>query len=53
MIVWCKENIGSGGWSFKEPTPDWSWSVKRIFGHTTFMFIDHSNFLKFKEQWKL
>lgn len=56
MVDWCKENIGPGGWD-ESPAllfPDrhkWIWTVRCMFGYTTFVFTDATDGKKFKDEW--
>ena len=54
MVVWCRENIGSGGWVFANPD-DWEegrkWAISSQFGNTTFYFNDDKDATMFTLRW--
>ena len=56
MELWCRENIGPGGWSYDSPTV-WEglepkvWIMDSAFGTTTFTFKDEKKAAWFALRW--
>jgi hypothetical protein len=56
MEQWCKDNIGSGGWTYSSPTTwegmgDKIWIMHSMFGNTTFAFKNERHYTWFILRW--
>jgi hypothetical protein len=55
MEEWCRDNIGSGGWTQMREVTDWTalgkWRMHSMFGNTTFIFKDTKDYTMFLLRW--
>ena len=55
MIAWCKENTGTGGWTWDTPK-SWEgldkWVVHSAFGTTVFCFKEEADASMFILRWE-
>ena len=56
MEKWCKENVGTGCWTFGkartwEGMGDNLWTIDSMFGNTTFSFKDEKDYTWFVLRW--
>jgi len=50
MEQWCYANIGKGGWR-PRPADGGLWSMRSMFGMTTFEFVEDKHFSMFLLRW--
>jgi hypothetical protein len=48
MIVWCRENIGPGGYIQNDDDP---WSIVTNFGNSIFSFVNERDATMFALRW--
>lgn len=51
MILWCKDNIGSGGWQVPMALTDHKWKIESMFGSSFFYFRDEQDAVLFSLKW--